>query len=331
MSRGAPLSGAARDRAAPALRRAAAAFGRAIRGAWARRPSASTAGALALAATVALAGASGVLFQAALPGRLPSALHWQAAAALLARDAQPGDAALVSPHWAERARSVLPSLVPVLLVRRVAGDDLVGVRRVWLVSLPDAPGYSARSASELAARAVAVDGPQRLGALEVTRFTIAAPTLPLAYLPDRLAGAEVHLGERPCTADASLAFRCPETAAPRVAREVREMDATARPCILAAPDPAAGAALVVSFPGVPVGRALRGHAAAAGARGAPVRITAQVDGEEVGAFEVTGAPGWRAFQIDTTRFAGGLRQVAFVLTGAGPDAPPVCFEAMTLP
>jgi hypothetical protein len=225
----------------------------------------------------------------------------------------------------------LPTTVPVLLLRRVAGEDLVGVRRVWLVSLPDAPGSSPRPASDLAARAVAVDGPQRLGALEVTRFTIAAPTLPLAYLPDRLAGAEVRLGEQACAGDASLAFRCAEATAPSVVREVREMDATARPCILAAPDPAAGAALVLTFPGVPVGRALRGHAAAVGPRGAPVRLAARIDGEEVGGVEVSGAPGWHAFQLDTTRFAGGLRQVAFVVTGAGPDAPPICLEAMTVP
>jgi hypothetical protein len=312
------------------MRRAAAATGRALRQAWARRPSAPTAGALALAAAVALAGGSGILFQARLPGRLPSALHWSAAAALLERDAQPGDAAITSPNWAERARSALPGSVPVLPLQRVAGEDLVGVRRVWLVALPDAPGYSARAAGDLSARAVAVDGPQRLGALEVTRFTIAAPTLPLAYLPDRLARAEVRLGEHTCAADDSLAFRCPEVAAPLVAREVREVDAAARPCIVAAPDPAAGAALVLTFPDVPIGRALRGHAAAAGV-GAPVRLAAQIDGEEVGAIEVSGAPRWQAFQLDTARFAGSFRRVAFVLTGAGPQAPPVCFEAMTLP
>ncbi|HSN92135.1 MAG TPA: hypothetical protein VLS93_12970 [Anaeromyxobacteraceae bacterium] len=331
MSRGTPLSGAARERAAGAVRESVAAAGRAFRASWSRRPSRSTAGALALAAVVVAAGTSSILFQAGLPRRLPSGLHWKAAAALLSRDGQPGDAAIVSPHWAERARSALPASVPVLPLRRVTGDDLVGVRRVWLVSLPDAPGPSTGVASELAARSVKVDDPQRLGALEVALFTIAAPTLPLAYLPDRLAGAEVRLGEQACAADASGAFRCQDQAVVRVAREVREMDSTARPCLLAAPDPAAGEALVVTFPAVPVGRALRGHAAAVGPRGGAVRLVARLDGEEVGTIEVAGGPGWRAFQLDTTRFAGSLRQVSFAIAGTSPEAPPVCLEAMTLP
>jgi hypothetical protein len=278
---------------------------------------------------VAVAGAHAILFQAGLAERLPSTLDWRAAAALVTRDARPGDATLVSPPWAERARSALPSAVPVLPVRRAVAGDLVGVRRVWLLSLPGAPGFTQRFAADLSARSVAVDGPQRLGALEVSLYTIAAPTLPLAYLPDLLAGAEVRLGETPCPAGPSRAFGCPGSTA-RVAREVRELDAVARPCIAAASDPGAGADLVLTFLALPVGRVLRGHAAAV-APGAAVRLVVSIDGEEVGTVEVPGAGSGRPFQLDTARFAGGLRSLSFALAGAGPATPTLCVEAMTLP
>jgi hypothetical protein len=218
----------------------------------------------------------------------------------------------------------------VLPLRRTAGEDLVGVRRVWLLSLPEAPGSSGQLAADLSARAVAVDGPQRLGALQVTRYTIAAPTLPLAYLPDRLSGAEVRLGETACPAGTSLAFACPESVA-GVAREVREVDAVARPCILAVPDPSARGNLALTFPAVAIGRSLRGHAAVVGAGAAPVRLAARIDGEGVGAVEIPGNGAWRTFQLDTARFAGAIRSLGLEVTGSGPDVPPVCIEALTLP
>jgi hypothetical protein len=319
--------GGAREGAA---RRTAAAAGGLLRRAWVRRPSAPVAGAIGLAAAVALTGVEAVLFRAGLPERLPSDLDWRAAGALVARDARPGDAALVSPPWAERARSALPGAVPLLPLRRAGDEDLVGVRRVWLVSLPQAPGSSGRSAADLSARAVAVDGPQRLGALEVTLYTIAAPTLPLAYLPDLLAGAEVQAGDRPCPSAGARGFHCPPSAA-RVAREVREVNGVVRPCILVAPDPAAEVPLAAAFPAVPIGRLLRGQAAAAGPGGAPARLAVSIDGEMVGTVGIANDGAWRAFELDTGRFAGGARRVTLVLPGAAPDAPPVCVEVMSLP
>ena len=84
---------------------------------------------------------------------------------------------------------------------------------------------------------------------------------------------------------------------------------------------------------MPVGRILRAHAGVAGdppsARDAAVRIAVRIDGEEAGGADVTGA-GWRRFDIDTSRFAGRLRELALVVATPGPTGP-LCLDAVTLP
>ena len=314
---------------ASALRGAAGTAGRAIASAWRRRPAGGRAAALAFAAAVAGAGASSVLFQARLPSRLPSSLDWAALGALLERDAQPGDGVLVSPRWAERIRAVAPTSAPIVALGDAAEEDLPGVRRIWLVSIPGAPRFSFETERTVLARGASSDGPQRLGALEVTRYALTFPIVPLAFLPDRLAGAEVIVGERPCATERE-GFRCPGAAAVRVAREIRELAGAPRPCVAASPNPEAGAPLAVTFRSVPAGRVLRVHAGAAGG-GAAVRLAVQLDGEEHGAIELTGAGGWTALPLDTTRHAGREPAISFVVTGAGPDAPSICFDAVTLP
>ncbi|HUL61233.1 MAG TPA: hypothetical protein VLU43_18285 [Anaeromyxobacteraceae bacterium] len=308
---------------------------------WARRPTPLRGVAAAFAAAVAALGVWGILFQAGLPARLPAPLDWAAAAALLARDGRPGDAAVPSPAWAERTREVLPAQIPVLALPRLDREDLVGVRRVWLVALPDLPRAPWRAEIDLLERAARAEGPLRLGAIEVTRYDVAAPALPLAFLPDRLAAATVTVGDGRCAPDPAGAFSCPPPGAARVAREVRDVAGLARPCLVVRPDAAAGAPVTISFADVPMGRTLRGHAAAIpappgeGAAGAPLRaplrLALQIDGDEVGSVELTAAGRWQPFRIDTTLHAGSARAVALLVTAAAPDAPAVCVDLVTLP
>lgn len=302
---------AARDRAAEA---------------WARRPPAPRAAALAFTAAVALCGAFTIVAQARVVGRLPAPLDWAAARALVERDARAGDAVALAPAWAERAREVFPSSVPVLAQRRYAGEDLVGVRRVWLVALPDAPWSRYDAELDVVERAARSEAPARLGGLEVTRYDLAFPTVPLAFLPDRLGQAAVSLGGVPCAADAGR-FRCGEGAA-QVAREVRDVDGVPRPCLSAESPAPLDTALELAFRPVRVGRTLHGHVgAAAGAGVAPVRVAAVLDGEEVGAAEIT-PRGWTPFRIDMTRSAGQSRTLSLVLTSPGRLA--LCLDALVL-
>jgi len=337
------LAGRIARRAGAALRDEALRRLRQVGGAaawlWARRPTPIRAVAWAFAAGVAGLGAWGILFQAGLPARLPAPLDWAAVAALLARDGHPGDAAVPSPAWAERAREALPAQVPVLALPRIDREELVGVRRVWLVALPDLPRAPWEAELDLLGRAARSDGPQRIGAIEVTRYDLASPALPLAFLPDRLPGAAVTLGDGACAVDGSGAFSCPPGGGAGVSREIRDVAGLLRPCLVVRPDAAAGAPLSISFADVPLGRSIQGHAAAvpgdAGAavarHAAPVRVAVQVDGEEVGSMEVTAGSGWQPLGIDTTLHAGSARAVALVVTATAPDAPPLCVDLVTLP
>ncbi len=287
-------------------------------------------------ALVALLGASGLGFYARLPSRLPSDIDWGAAAALIERDARPGDAVALAPMWAERARLVLPAWIPVMALPRYGRDeDLVGVRRVWLVSLVAAPGFSYGIEMDLAGRSASYDGPQRLGGIELTRYDMRAPTLPLAWLPDRLAGARVRVGDEPCSPDSGGVFRCPAPAWVRVASEVREIDYLPRACLYAHPSSNPDAPLTIEFPEVPMGRLLRGHTGIIGeamlSGRSSVRLEVKVDEETAGVVEEPPrSPGWHPFQIDTSRNAGSTRTLSFTITADDPHQRLFCFEAMTL-
>jgi len=320
----------ARDRAATQVREGLYGARHALAWLWSHRPPPRRAAALLFATALALVSAASVLSQARLPGRLPTALDWAAVRALLERDARPGDAVAVSPSWAERARELLPASVPVLAQARYAGEDLVGVRRVWLVSLADAPGFRWDTEMDLAERAARSEAPARLGAIEVTRYDLAFPMLPLAFLPDRLAQAEVSLGGARCAPEGSGRFRCGAgPGAVEVERAVREVAGVPRPCLSAAAAAPFDAPLVVAFPSARIGRTLHGHAGPAGGAGvAPVRVAVLLDGEEIGAAEVVSA-GWAPFRIDLTRGSGQARPLSLVLTSPGRLA--LCLDAVVLP
>jgi hypothetical protein len=296
--------------------------------AWRHRPAGPRLAAIAFVCGAAIAGASAIVAQARLPRRLPSARDWDAVRALVERDARPGDAVVLSPAWAERARELLPSATPVLARTRWVGEDMLGVRRVWLVSVPRAPGFSWDPELDLLDRASREVPAEAIGAFEVAVLDLAYPTIPLAFLPDRLAGATVTLGGAACAADPAGAYRCDAPAPARVARDVRELAGAPRPC-LAVTLPG-GAPLELGLSPVRVGRVVRGHVGALGGGAlAPVRVAVVLDDEEAGAAEISGE-GFLPFQIDTTRFAGQPREVSLVLTTPAASAE-LCLDAVTLP
>jgi len=287
--------------------------------------------AIALAALLFALGAGGFSFQLALSSLLPSPLDWEAAAALLERDARPGDAVLISPTWAERIRELAPRGMPVLANPPSAPGELEGVRRVWLLSLPRAPFFSYRPELDLLARSSAPEPPLALGRLTLSRYEITHPDLPLATLAERLPVAKAWLADHPCTSDRG-GFRCTsERAEVSLESGVVEVNGLSRSCLLARAS-GNGGALSVVFPGVPVGRTLRVNAALVPGGDAPpsvpLAVVVRVDGEEAAAVQLEGA-GWPAFRVDTGRWAGQRHSVA--LEFVVPENRALCLQAVTLP
>src|SRR5690606_37978603 len=84
-------------------------------------------------------------FHLTLPGRLATEEDWQALAATLSREVQPGDAVMLPPRRPARARRRLPGPVGRLGDPRAADRDLLASPRIWLVSQPRLPRASTRA------------------------------------------------------------------------------------------------------------------------------------------------------------------------------------------
>jgi hypothetical protein len=277
------------------------------------------------ALAVAVAAILGLWFQATLPVRLPTPTDWKAAATLIAREARPGDAVALAPAWAERGREVLPEAVParpeiplpVLAYPSYAerDEDLTGIRRVWLLSLPDAPGGAGPAASQLAARAGTVEGPVRLGRLELTRYDLKSPLLPLWSLADRLFSASIQPGDA------------------TVSRETREVGFLPRTCLLVRFHGPRASPAVVRLPSVPLGAALRGHVGLAGdLPDGRVTVRVKIDGVEAGRADASaGSQAWVPFVVDTARLPPVAHDVELEIFPSGPLPRGVCVELVALP
>jgi hypothetical protein len=125
----------------------------------------------AFAALVAV-GAGSLLFDLTLPFRLPSDADWAEAAGALRAGAVPGDAVQIWPVWAERSR-LFVDRAPVLAEEDPRSADYVGVRRLWVLSLPRTPFFRAPDGALRARGATAADE-QRFGALSLRAWDLHA-------------------------------------------------------------------------------------------------------------------------------------------------------------
>jgi hypothetical protein len=127
-------------------------------------------------AALIVIGAGSLLFDLTLPFRLPSDQDWAEAAAALRASEQPGDAVQIWPPWAERARLFIEA-TPVLLEEDIENADYAGVARLWVLSLPRTPFFSAADAALQARGATAAGGEQRFGALALRPWELRAPPI----------------------------------------------------------------------------------------------------------------------------------------------------------
>ncbi|MBJ6759215.1 hypothetical protein JGU66_00480 [Myxococcaceae bacterium JPH2] len=80
-----------------------------------------------------------LLFHFRLPGRLPSEADYRAVAERLRAEARPGDAVLLFPWWAERARLYLPPEIPIYGWLASDKADLSAHPRIWVLGQPELP------------------------------------------------------------------------------------------------------------------------------------------------------------------------------------------------
>ena len=240
-------------------------------------------------------GAGSLLFDLTLPLRLPSDADWAEAAGALRASAQAGDAVQIWPVWAERARLFVDA-VPVLVEEDLEHADDPGVVRLWVLSLPRTPFFSAPD-GPLRARGATPAGPERrFGALALRPWDLRAP---------------------PIAADLTRSV------------EEHEVDSVARRCV---PVPVGGRFEARGA----AGTFLHVRAGVIGERAydadrPPITVQAFADGAPAGSLEVPrtvrDGTGWRRLDL---KLPPGAAERAFVFAVSSPDrGRPFCLQAWT--
>jgi hypothetical protein len=273
---------------------------------------------LAVAAVVVLALVETAVALVA-PLRAPTDADWRAAAGEVRAGFRPGDLIVAAPAWADPILRVhLGDLIPVEMAGRL-DDERFG--RVWEV------GQRGAHADAAARGEVALE--RRFGALTVRRIDRPPAVVDYDFVA-RWADARVsrrgpgqgvvdcrNIGDR---------IQCPDMAYNFVRRQLVEVDNQVRVALLS--QPVAGAAVVVEFPAVRLGRALElgtglhNNWMRKEANG-PVDLRVVV-GEGPGATDVRlttrNDDGWKRTRIDTSSRAGQVAPVRFEITSPAPHA-----------
>jgi hypothetical protein len=273
-----------------------------------------------------------------LPSQLPSRDDWEAISRDIAARATPGDAVLLDPHWAERARLFVPATPVLNLGRSPAREDLAGYRRILLLSLPDLPRSDLAAAIQRleAFRFRKVEGPIRRGALALTVLENAQVEAPSFDFTGQIAQAKVFIrrsdGAEEICPLVNGRHPCPRAGWINVGIETKEIALKPVRCLWA--HPAGREPLVVEYPSAPLSNELRvmggivGQIAYRTEHYAPVRLEVKIDGQPAAELEFPpGAPGERRRTLDTRALAGTRHRVQFEVSADNPDMRHFCFDA----
>ena len=248
------------------------------------------------------------------PSRAPTDADWAAAAAAVRAGFRPGDLIVAAPAWADPILRVqLGDLIPPEVAARMDDDRFA---RVWEVSqrgaqAPMSPGGT-----------TTVD--ERFGRLRVRLRERPAEMVTYDFVAR---WADAHVSRRDpsgavvaCTS-AGDRIVCPAPGNNSLHRQLVEVDQKLREALLI--EPVAGAAVVIEFPAVPLGRAL---VIATGLHDTWMRKAARgtvearfTVGDQTTELPVTSDDsGWTRTRIDTSARAGQTAAVKLELTSAAP-------------
>lgn len=250
------------------------------------------------------------------PLRAPDDRDWRRAESVVRADFKPGDLIVAAPFWSDQVmRLHLGDLVPLSVAARL---DAARFGRIWQISQRGAVAPETASATLLRS--------SRHGGLQVSLFEQRPAPVTFDFV-ERWAQAQVMRhepgrGDIPCERQPDR-HQCPLLGFNFVMPRVLETDGTLHRGLYA--EPVGGAAVVVEYKDVPMGRELAvGHGlhdpwwrrAADGT----VRIKVLVNGVTVGEQEATNRNGWKVIRIDTSAQAGKTAVVRFEITSAKPYA-----------
>ncbi|AGC47486.1 hypothetical protein MYSTI_06213 [Myxococcus stipitatus DSM 14675] len=202
-----------------------------------------------------------LVFHLRLPSKLPSEESYRAVAERLKAEGRPGDAVLLFPWWAERARLFVPPGLPVYGYLGSDHDDLSAHPRVWVLGQPELPrSDEATFLKDFLPERRAVGPVVQEGTLTLSLYENGRHRPRRFNAADRVAQARVYLesldGTRaPCPFDGT-AHRCPGPGNVYVATEWHEVFYEPRHCLWM-PAPGGARRLVAEFDGVPGGVGLR--------------------------------------------------------------------------
>ncbi|HEY8207932.1 MAG TPA: hypothetical protein VIG99_10660 [Myxococcaceae bacterium] len=210
------------------------------------------------AVALVAAGALALLFHLTLPSKLPGEPDFEAAAAAVAQEKQPGDVVLLHPWWTERARLFMPDGVPVVGFLGSDRAELETAPRIWVLSQPDLPRAGASSFWDAFRPGRAPLGEERrFGTLRLSLHRNGRFRPTLFSAAESIARARAYVESSPGVKKADCApdpggFSCPGGAA-RVQVVWREVHFEPRRCVSMYP-PGGDDRLVVEFPdGAPAG------------------------------------------------------------------------------
>jgi hypothetical protein len=248
------------------------------------------------------------------PFRAPTDADWAAAAAAVRGGFRPGDLIVAAPAWADPILRVhLGDLIPPEIAARMDDDRFA---RVWEVSQRGARAPAAAGGT------TTVD--DRFGRLRVRLVERPAEIVTYDFVA-RWADAQVSrrdaAGNVVACARSGERIVCPAPGNNSLHRQLVEVDQKLREALLT--EPVAGAAVVIAFPAVPLGRVL---AIATGLHDTWMRKAARgtvearlTVGDQTTELPVTSDDsGWTRTRIDTADRAGQTVPVRLEITSAAP-------------
>lgn len=280
-----------------------------------------------------------ILFYARLSAAFPSADDERAVRDRIGARGQPGEAVLLAPHWAERARLFGLGLPVLNLSRGATPEDLAGFSGLFVLSFDDLPRADRQATLDLVQRAgfEAVGPIEPFGRLSLAHFRQTSPREVTFRATDALARADAFIetpqeGRRPCRRGTE-GLRCKGARhAALIQGQIREIGFKPHRCVTFAP--VGQSPLAIEFGDVPLGATLDLLAGPIGQgnlrrrKRAPIAFSATIDGRPTITWRwLPGEAAERRASIDTRDLREGTHTLRFEVTGDERQQIEFCFEA----